>query len=206
MRKVWWWRGGDAPVDIVKPYEMGRAAFALLVQYLPPETRHSRITYRINVRVQLRDPTVAAVIDRHRLRGLAIYVDSDAKMLATRQADLTAEFQQGIATNGAEYAWFVHRWGWLLTQKLATWLKQQRSVAISFGTLLDGIEISGEMDELRHLAYELTGAVDRLASQIETGAAFDDGQIRIYAPGDKAKPIKPKAGAKTTTAPADWGT
>jgi hypothetical protein len=205
MRKVWSWRGGDAPVDIVRPTEMGRAPFALLVQYLPPKQRLSRLEYRINVRIQLRDPAVAAMIDRHRLRRLHIYVDSDAQLLVTRQADLTAEFQQGIAASGAEYAWFVHRWGWLLTRKLVTWVQQQRTVAINFGTLLDGIEISGEMDELRRLAYELTGAVDRLASQIETGAAFDAGQIRIYAPGDKAKPIKPKPGAKTNTAPADWG-
>jgi hypothetical protein len=196
MRRVWFSKGIAGGDEMVGANDLGQAPFALLVEYVPPV----KGKYRIKVRIKLRDKCVAQLIAKHALHKIDIYIDREAKDADTRQAALSKEHHANMDADPFSYL-ASHRPMWTFARKLATWVEQERTVKISFGTLLDGIEITGGMEELRRLARELTMGVDRLAAHIETGTIFDGGEVRIFAPGTRAKtPEK-----KPDTPPSQWG-
>lgn len=195
MRRVWFSRG-IAGVGI-SARELDRAAFALMIEYVPPVNDK----YRMRLRVQPRDADIAARIERHKLRASTIYIDKDAEDADERQAVLTKQLAAGLDAEGAGYM-FSLAWIWLSLKKGAVFFEQERAVRISFGSLLDGQEITGDMAELRRVAGVVMAAVDRLAAEIETGAAFESGEVRIYAPGARTKI---KDDTKPNTPPSEWG-
>lgn len=181
--------------DVVSARELGQAAFALVIEYVPPKRGH----YRIKARIKPRDDEIGHLIAKHKLAELELFVDRAATAADRALEDLRTERDEGLRDKGLEYIWSHGLW-WVLARQGAAWVRQQRTVRVSFGRLLEGIEVDGTMEELRHLARELTMQVDRLSAQIEAGASFDRGEIRVFAPGSRGK-VEPEA---SRTPPSRW--
>lgn len=184
-----------SPDGVVEARELGRAPFVLLVEYMPPK----KGKYRVKLRVLLRDEEVAGYIARHKLAAAELYVDRAAEAVAERKKELKVEFETKLSEGGLRYIW-SHEPALALGKRLLNWVEEQRAVRVVFGTLLTGIEVEGQMQEVTWFARELTNRIDRMAAQIETGRAFEDGQMQVFAPGqkDKHKPEKP------STPPSRW--
>ena len=206
LRRVWFTKPIEADA-VLAEREYGRAPFALLVEYkLRPATWMAYLfpglgRYRIKARIKPRNGEMAALIERHHLRAVDVYIDKAAEAVDKRQAALRDEVRAGFVEGVAGIRPRPDKLLTALWRWLTGYIEQQRVVRMSFGTLLDGIEVKGKMDELRWLVREMTAAVDKLGMQIEAGAAFDAGEIRIFAPGKRVKIETDRTG----TPPAQWG-
>lgn len=183
--------------DLVDKRELGRAPFALVVEYLPPQKKDQ---YRLKLRIVLRDDTVRELIARHGLSKVELHVDRDALVVEAKHKELNEQWQDGLAKGGLGFIWSLAP-AVLGVQKARVMLEELRTVRVSFLGLLDGLEVTGKMQEVTWLARELTNAIDRIAAQIDTGRAFDEGELRIFAPGKKVKSEK----EKPRTPPSKWG-
>ena len=200
LRPVWFGqRNADGDIELKDSAKKG-AAFLLFIRYVEPV----RGKYKIIVKATPRDEKIARLIERHHLRQAEVYVDKARVAADEHQQELSAQMQADFEADGLGYIWSPHLWMWMGVKKFAASVQQARTLKINFGTLLDGREISGGMDELRRLVFAITETIDRLNSQIATGELHDTGAVRIFSPGDKGKPpAKPKPG-KPTTAPSEW--
>lgn len=200
MRRVWFSGGVSVDEGAVSAEDFGTAPFLLLVEYVP----RSFGRYRLKAQVRLRDPAIAELIARHQLDRVELYVDAAADAVDERQVALGQDIDRDMQQHDMGYAFMPHLWIWSLLRQLDIVYERQRVVRISLGRLLRGIEVKGSMDELSWLARELTHGIDRLAAKIDTGRAFDSNEVRIYAPGEKRKPVKGKPGTPGTP-PSQWG-
>ena len=176
--------------------EFGKAAFVLMLEYLPP----AKSVYRIKARIRPRDAEIAARIKRHRLHEVKVYTDKAAEEADERKAALDKEMKTKLDEQSVGYFWSLEVY-WDAMRQAVGWAKQIGVVRITLGSLLDGQEFSGSFDEMSRLAKTLTSAVDLMAAKIDGGAAFDSGGTRIYAPGARTKTPK----TKPETPPSEWG-
>ena len=201
LRPVWLGNGNAGSSVEINDSERGRAAFLLLIEYVPPV----RGKYKIRVKVRPRDEKIVRLIRKHHLRQSPVYVDKAREAADEHQNALTEEMVAALDADGVGYVWSPHRWMWTGAKKLVASIQQARTLKLEFGTLLDGKEIAGGMVELRRLVFAITETIDRLNSQIATGELHDTGAVRIFSPGDKGKPVAKPKPQKPNTAPSEWG-
>lgn len=183
--------------DLIEKKELGAAPFALFVEYPPPKKKDQ---YRLKLRIVTRDREVDELIARHGLSKVELHVDRDVLAVEAKRKALGEEVQEGLAQGGLGYIWSFAPWI-AAGRSVLIWAEELRTVRVSFSTLLEGLEVTGKMQEVTWLARELTNAIDRIAAQIDTGRAFDVGELRIFAPGKKVKHEK----NKPRTPPSKWG-
>lgn len=196
LRRVWFSKGLNSGAGLIEEGEYGGAPFALVVEYVPPS--HGR--YGAKLVIIPANADVVALIDRHKLRGLTVYIDKDALAVEAHRQDLNKELSEAMNTDGVGYIW-SHRLAWMTLRQLGAWVQERSVVRITFETLLNGIEINGSMEEVRRVIREVTMAIDKLAAGLETGSTFDSGDTRIFAPGTRKKKPDDKKG----TPPSEWG-
>lgn len=187
MRKVWLGSGPDVDDTIITGEELGWSAFALIVEHLPPRGRE----YRVKVRIVPRDEEIIALIGRHRLLDVELFVDPEAERLAGEQGAIGEEMKERLEQDGLSFIWSfdIAR---LLWRGTSAALASSRSVRLKVEDLLVGQEIKGAFNEVRWLVRQLSAGLDRLGAEIDAGRAFDGGEVRIYAPGKKQKHDKKK--------------
>ena len=200
LRPVWFGERDAAAGVELKDSEAKVAAFLLFIRYVEP----GRGKYKIIVKATPRDAKIVRLIERHHLREAEVYVDKARVAADEHQQELSEQMQADFEADALAYIWSPHRWMWMGAKKLVASVQQARTVKLTFGSILDGREIAGDMNELRRLVFSITEKVDSLNSQIATGELHDTGAVRIFSPSDKGKPpAKPKPG-KPTTAPSEW--
>ena len=198
MRPVWFGNRNAGAGIAVTPADMGQAPFMLVVQYGRTKTGG----YKIAAKVRVRDAKVQALIDGHHLRETLITIDPARQAADKRQAELLAEMIVDADREGPIYPMAPWLWGWSLAKKAAVLVEQQRTVKVTFGSLLAGVEVVGTMAELRGLVWDISSKLDQLSASIEAGQSFDGGRVVVYSPGGKSKPkTKPD---KPNVPPSEW--
>jgi hypothetical protein len=177
---------------------MSTAPFALLVEFLPVRDPWGRAkTYRAKMQIKLRDAEVLQLIDRHGLRDVVIHTDGVVEATGKQQGETVQALETSVA-------------GWdVATLLRSMWtygrlsLKATCAVEITLGRLLHVVEIEGRTsDEISFVVAEVRGQIDRLAAKLATAESFEGGgEVRVYLPGEKVKPVKNKSGSP----PSSWG-
>jgi hypothetical protein len=181
--------------SLVSEKDFGGAPFALLVDYLPPQRlRGGR--YRVKMQVKLRDGGIQALVEAHGLMNAVVFSDGTIKDITTAQ-----RLQSEVALSGLQHwdmaTFLAAMWTWSGAK-----MAEARAVEITFGRLLQVVEIDGTLDEVSFVAFHVRSAIDKLAAKIATARSFSDGgEVRVYVPGEKLKPVKGKSG----TPPSVWG-
>lgn len=195
LRRKWWPEGFADAQEIVDEAEYGWAGFSLLAEH--SELGQGR--YQIKLQVVPKSPEVLARVRRHGLEKTEIHIDRDAKAIEERRKDLEGRMSEEFGADGLTYLW-SHRPLVSLAQQAVAWIKGLSTVHITFGTLLDGLVVSGNFEEARRLVREVTMGIDKVAAQLSAAEAFEEGITQVYAPGTKMK-----AGKDKGTPPSKWG-
>jgi len=196
LRRKWWPEGFADGDEIVDDADYGWAGFSLLAE-------HSEVgggRYRIKFQVIPRGPEVLERIKRHGLEKTEIHVDRDAKAIDERRKDLQGKMSEEFGADALAYMW-SHRPVVSLARQVSAWVKSLSTVKITFGTLLEGLVVTGNFEEARRLVREVTMGIDKVAAQLSAAEAFEKGLTQVYAPGKKMKGGTDKSG----TPPSKWG-
>src|SRR5262245_34491859 len=108
LRRVLWTRDVASGDELIGEGEYGVAPFALLVEYVNPERRRGLLElfsprserYEVRLRVRPRNDEATALISRHPLRQIEVYVDKGAEVVAERRAALREEKETGLREHG----------------------------------------------------------------------------------------------------------
>lgn len=195
---------------VVDARELGYTSFALTLQYHGPESRgwfadvlellRPRGQYRLLARITLKNDRVADVIKRHELGEAIAFIDEPAhKAAKERLAQIDEDWERYFNASTFPFA-VAPLLAWLFTRRVGAGLQDTAVVRITLSRLIDGVGIAGTMPEIRHVAFELAGSLDRMSNQIAAGIDFDEQAIVVMAPGSKLKPKKDKSG----TSPGNW--
>lgn len=196
LTKVWFSDGLSGGDDLVSSDELGAAPFALAVEYVPPVGGR----YGAKLVVIPKDADVVALIDKHGLRKMPVFADRAVATHESDMAKLKGEYHALAENDPVGGLWSPQGWG-IGLRFARSWVARQRAVGITLATLLDGIEVQGSMEEVRRVVREVTMAIDKIAAGLETGATFDAGGIRVFAPGTRTKTVVVKPGVP----PSEWG-
>ena len=196
LRRVWFSQKENADEEVINEADFGGAPFALLVDYVPPK----RGVYRVKLQVKPRDDEAMVLISRHGLKATKIFTDKAAEAADDYQAEMSSKITKDLIAQNIGYVW-SHRLVWDALRYFAGVVVKQKTVTITFGTLLDGIEIKGPFDHVRRVVREVTMAIDKIGAGIDAGRVFDIGETRIFAPGAR----RAVADKRPRTPPSEWG-
>ena len=166
-----------------------------------------RDVYRVRAHIKPRSRTMAEVLQRHRLLSVALYEDAAAARSADEAIKARGDERRRAQDETLLFAWTASFW-WAAVREVAAHVQAARVPRVSVGELMDGVGASGSMQEMQAFSSAVAGAVDRIASLLAQAIAFEEGQIKVIAPGvkpGKAGKGKDKAGHGSSETTSEEG-